>query len=488
MSQQLNTAGRMHSKGSFCLLILTAICFSFFEISCKRLIDVEAPITSVNAANVYASDATATAVLTGIYTKFSNDNRGLSGLPSLFFYAGLSSDELTLFNLTNATYLFYYKNALTSQVTTASFWNWIYPYIFYANSAIEGLNNSKALTPAVRLQLLGEAKFIRAFCYFYLVNLYGDVSLATSTDWQVNGLLTRSSKLQIWEQIITDLKDAESLLASNYLAGDLITTSTERVRPTKWAASALLARTYLYTENWINAENQATVLINNTSLFDTVSLTSGVFNKNSKEAIWQLQPTGSGTRSNTGEGRIFILPSSGPGSSQYPVYLSNNIANAFEVGDQRKENWVNKVAVGNSVYYYPYKYKIGAVNTSTSEYIMILRLSEQYLIRAEARAHLSMINEAQTDLNIIRKRASLTNTTANDKPSLLAAILHERKVEMFTEFGHRWLDLKRTGNIDQVLANVSSQKGGTWSSNWQWYPIPQAELDRNPNLVQNSGY
>jgi len=119
---------------------------------------------------------------------------------------------------------------------------------------------------------------------------------------------------------------------------------------------------------------------------------------------------------------------------------------------------------------------------------MVLRLAEQYLIRAEARAQQNNVGGAQSDLNTIRTRAGLPNTTANDKTSLLAAIIHERQVELFSEWGHRWLDLKRSGNLDAMMAVVAPAKGATWSSNWQWYPIPSYEIVQDPNLVQNPGY
>jgi hypothetical protein len=119
---------------------------------------------------------------------------------------------------------------------------------------------------------------------------------------------------------------------------------------------------------------------------------------------------------------------------------------------------------------------------------MILRLSEQYLIRAEARTRLNKISEAKADLNTIRTRAGLANTTANDENSLLTSILNERQVELFTEWGHRWLDLKRTNKVDVVMSVITPQKGGTWSSNWAWYPLPLYDIQQNSKLVQNSGY
>ncbi len=62
----------------------------------------------------------------------------------------------------------------------------------------------------------------------------------------------------------------------------------------------------------------------------------------------------------------------------------------------------------------------------------------------------------------------------------LTALYHERQVELFTEWGHRWLDLKRTKRIDAVMAPVTQQKGGAWNSNWQWYPLPQSEIQTDP--------
>jgi hypothetical protein len=176
----------------------------------------------------------------------------------------------------------------------------------------------------------------------------------------------------------------------------------------------------------------------------------------------------------------------------YPVYLSNQLLNAFEPNDKRKTNWINNVTVGSvptsATYYFAYKYKSATLNAPVTEYTMVLRLGEQYLIRAEAKAHQNNIGGSQGDLNVIRKRAGLSNTTANEKNALLAAILHERQTELFTEWGHRWLDLKRTNNIDAVMNTVAPTKGTTWNSNWALYPIPLYDIIQNPNLVQNSGY
>lgn len=458
-------------------------------ISCKKLIEVDPPITSTTGATVFNNDELAIAALTNIYSAQSelNSDFGNGGFTSQSLFGGLSADELVLFDLTKAAFYQYFTNSLTSN-SQSNLWYTIYPIIFVTNSAIEGLNISDNVSIAVKQQLIGEAKFMRAFCYFYLVNLYGDVPLVTTTDYKLNSAVSRNTKVDVYKQIVSDLKEAEELLSEDYLNATLLQSTTERVRPTKWAAAALLARVYLYTEDWSNAETESSVVINQSSLFNIVPLNE-VFLKNSSETIWALQPVGANQFSNTGEGNLFILPDAGPDDFQYPVYLSNNVVNSFEAGDERKDQWTGNVTVGNEMYYYPFKYKIGRANASaTQEYIMVMRLAEQYLIRAEAKAHQNNLSGAAEDLNTIRTRAGLSNTTASTQSALLDAVMHERHVELFTEWGNRWLDLKRTGRADAVMSAVAPSKGGTWETTDQLYPIPQSELNANSNLVQNPGY
>ncbi len=149
-------------------------------------------------------------------------------------------------------------------------------------------------------------------------------------------------------------------------------------------------------------------------------------------------------------GILFILPDTGPNLAN-PVSLSGNLLNSFEADDKRLENWIGHVSVNGTEYSFPYKYKIGAVEAPTSEYIMVLRLGEQYLIRAEARAHLNKISDSQSDINVIRKRAGLSFITENDMEALLNVIDHERQVELFTEWGHRWFGHKKEEVPQMIL-------------------------------------
>lgn len=457
----------------------------FFFINCKKLVEVDSPNTSITGTSVFDSDETSTAVLTAMYAKLSStSNYNTKGFTTISLFSGLSSDELTLYDgVTSISYNAYYTNMLSIDNGGFDYWNIIYPYIFTCNSAIKGLNESESLNSLVKQQLMGEAKFMRAFFYFYLVNFYGDVPLALSEDYKINSVLTRAPKAQVYQQIISDLKDAQTLLANKYVSSDVKSSTTERVRPNKWAATALLARVYLYTGEWANAEDQTTAVINNTALYILNTL-DNAFLKNNTEAIWQLQPVNIGW--NTEDARIFILDEAQ--ADNKPVYLSRSLLNAFEINDNRRTNWVKDTIIGTVTYSYPYKYKSAKQDDPVIEYLMMLRLGEQYLIRAEARAQQNNISGAQSDLNKIRVRAGLPNTSSSDKSSLLAALLHERQVELFTEFGNRWLDIKRTNVID-VIMNISSPlKGGSWEQYKQWYPIPLTEILRNPNLVQNVGY
>lgn len=464
---------------------------------CSKLVQVDSPPTSLTSDNIYSNDATAASVLTGLYTGMAKTSiLWAENLNSIGLVSGLSSDELTLYGAAangNAKLVQFYQNHLNggaANLSDPTIWKNLYANLYIVNLAIERLSGSTSLTPSVKQQLLGEATFLRAFFYFYLVNLYGDVPLTTASNYQVNSKLSRSSSTDVYAQIIRDLKDAESLLSDYYVASDAKTRTSDRLRPNKWSASALLSRVYLYTGDCVNAEVKATEVINNKVMYDTVSV-SNVFLKNSKESIWQLQPVNMGW--NTEDARAFIIPSSGPTSSSsvdgYPVYLSDNLINAFEPGDLRKDQWINSVVVnGNVRYYYPYKYKSASLNATITEYGTVLRVAEQYLIRAEARAEQSKIDGAKNDLNSVRTRAGLPGTTAADKNSLLPAIQQERQRELFTEWGHRWLDLKRTGKIDEWMPSVSPLKESTWSPNWKWYPIPQYDIIQNQNLQQNLGY
>ncbi|HLX91069.1 MAG TPA: RagB/SusD family nutrient uptake outer membrane protein [Puia sp.] len=477
---------------------LVVLIFLIAGSGCKKFVQINPPTSEIAAATVFSNNTTASAAMTGIYVNMMlNGYNGMSdGYGSIGFLQGLAADELTDYDLVDAPFPQFYTNSLTSSSGGGSnyyYWTELYNELYQVNSAIAGVDGSGSVTAGIKQQILGEAEFMRAFLHFYAVNLYGPVPIVTTTNYLANDVISRSPVPKVYEQIIGDLTDAQAKLSKNFVDAAGVTTS-QRTRPNSGAATALLARVYLYTGKWDSAEAAATTLINNTSLYGLDTL-NGVFLSNSNEAIWQLQP--SVTYFNTYDATLFVLTSA-PGSSQFPASLSNNLLNVFEPGDKRDSDWVG-IYTPDSInfYHYPYKYKVSDYynpSLPVTEYLMVLRLAEQYLIRAEAEAQLGNIGGAQSDLNIIRARAGLGPTTANDPTSLLTAILHERQVELFTEWGHRWFDLIRsTGsvNINAVMGspgNVCQQKGGTWNTDWELLPLPLLEIQVNPNLKQNPGY
>jgi len=455
--------------------------------SCKKLVEVDPPITSITGSNVFASDPTAIAVLTGVYANMSAAGIVSGDLTSIGFLTGLSSDELTLYGGIEDTRLNYYQNRLTAASDNYSLWNICYPKIHTVNSVIEGVTNSKSLNAHVKQQLIGEAKFMRAFCYFYLVNLYGDVPLVLNTDYSINLALPRSSKDVIWNQIILDLKEAKDLLSNEFLDITLLRPTSERVRPTKWAAIALLSRAYLFTSDWKNAEIESSSLIGNPVMFHLEGL-NDIFKNTSGEAIWQLQPVNVGA--NTEDARNYVINDFGP-SNNGGVYISEGLLKSFDPNDQRKRDWIGIKNYEGIDYHFAYKYKL-TTGDQIIEYHTIFRLAEQYLIRSEARAELGDYFGSIDDLDKIRSRAGLPLLKEINPEigisDLRSAVMMERRHELFTEWGHRWLDLKRTNTIDEVMNVTTPLKGGQWSSNWKLYPIPPFDILNNNNIVQNPGY
>jgi hypothetical protein len=382
----------------------------------------------------------------------------------------------------------YYKDGIPP-ILFNDLWSDSYKVIYMANAVVAGLGNNSKINVKIKNQLIGEAYFTRAFLNFNLINLFGDIPLVTNTNYSSNAILPRTAVSAVYLQIINDCKNADNLLGDNFIDNSDTTVTTERTRPNKWAAEALLARVYLYTNDYIDAETMATNVIGNSALFSLTTSLSDVFLANSTESIWQLQNNPSFTY--VAEGNNFTISY---GLSTYGESSSSTISpqllSAFEPGDNRKTTWIGtyKDYSGNT-YLFPNKYQKINYGKPITQYSSVLRLAEQFLIRAESRVQQGNTSGALADLNVIRNRAGLANYSGlTDKSSLITAILHERQVEFFTEYGQRWFDLKRTNQANTVMGIVTPLKGGVWSSYKQLWPIPQGDLSTDPKLTQNTGY
>jgi len=456
---------------------------------CKKYLDTPLPANTISAENAYISDNSISAVVTGNFEEVSSgDVFGGSAGSNLAYLTSLYVDELQNLSTSSSHNIAFYNDAI--QPGDTKHWSSLYTEIFDVNSTIEGIRNS-TVNLYYKNQWLGESYFTRALLYFYLTNLYGDVPLAITSDYATNNTLSRTPQSQVYQQIIADLRQAQGLLNSGYTDAYGVA-STHRVRPNRYAATALLAKTYLYAQKWDSAATQADSVINNTDSYALLS-TDKVFSANGKETIWGLAPNVS---SAAYEYNFFIagMPATIPSLNaplDYNVFgiMDTALVSAFEAGDNRYTTWVRPVSVSGTnpafTYYFPNKYSSPAVN-SVNE--IILRLAEIYLIRAEARAHLNDISGAQSDLNAIRTRAGLPNTTAGDQAGLLSAIAKERRIELFTEGANRFFDLKRTGTIDAVMTAFAPQKKATWNHYMQLFPIPTNDLIQDPNLTPNPGY
>lgn len=440
---------------------------------CKKFVEIPPPENQLVSANAFSDDRTADATMAGVYSIMNAYSYQFGNSLSSFMPA-FGADEF-YYALSNTNFDEFKEDALTPDNSYVnSYWESPYSYIYHVNAVIEGVEKSTALSAAKRSQLLGEAKFVRAFCYFYLANRFGDVPLILNTDYKVNTSMPRTEKSKVFDAILKDLIDAQSALSDDY-------PTSERVRPNKAVATTLLARTYLYLGKWDLAEAEATKVINNTR-YELLSDLNSVFLKNSKEAVWQLQSVNKSTAGvNTWEG-FSVVPFSPTGRAYYNLY--DELVNAFEPGDARLANWTKTYVTGGKTYHFPYKYKIRTAAT-VQEYSMVIRFAELFLIRAEAYAQQGKLDEAKGDLDEIRQRAGLTVLPSGlTKDQLRAATAQERRVELFGEWGHRWFDLIRTGKAIEVLKPIKP----TITDKDLLYPIPRPAMRTNPNLTQNNGY
>jgi hypothetical protein len=453
------------------VFILAAV--TVCTLSCKKFVDIGSPDGTVPAEAVFKEDASATAAVLAIYSNNNYRDHLLYGT----YYSGSGADEI-VYNLTDEQ-IDFQNNSLRPASNYVLNYMWFFPYrqIVNTNICVTGLTNSTTLTPSVKNQLLGESKFWRALTYFQLVNLFGDVPYSTSDQPLDLALLPRTSKAAVMTNVINDLKEAKALLTPSY-------PTVERARVNQYAVSALLARVYLYQKEWANAESEATAVI--ASNVYSMSAPANTFIKTSNETILQV----ANINGFTNWGSTFV-PATATNTPNW--YLRNTFTAAFETGDLRKANWTGAIGTTGNLYINKYKLRTG---TAGNEYYVVLRLAEQYLIRAEARAQQDKVSgttSAEADLNVVRGRAGIGNLTGLNKATALVAIEKERKVELFAEWFHRWFDLKRTAGFSDANKSradeiLSALKGANWQSSDALYPIPATEIVANPNLTPNPGY
>lgn len=391
--------------------------------------------------------------------------------------------------------------------TFSNIWSGHYRTIARANIAINNIPDID-MDDALKSRLIGEAKFLRAFNYFRLVQWFGDVPLVL-TQLSEDQYFTqkRNSTAEIYTQIEQDLKDAVAVLPekSAYKSEDL-------GRATKGAARGILAKLYLLDKKFDKALEQCTEIITSGqySLMPNYNQIFSQAGEHGVESIFEIgavalqaSVVGSGaTPFNMVQG-VRGVPNLGWGFNR----PSDNLIANFESGDPRRQAtiiYVGEVLPDGTTIVednpeilderYNQKAWVGkhaGLQDNGPGNIRLLRYADILLLAAECSNELGNSTKALEYVNMIRKRARGTNTfilkdlAINDKDALRTAIRKERRSELAME-QHRWFDLKRWGIQQEALTKV----GKNFVVNkHELFPLPQAEIDLSAgSLAQNQGY
>jgi hypothetical protein len=414
-------------------------------------------------------------------------------------------------------------------------WQELYKSIARCNNIIINTPTTLADTKS----LIGQAYFLRAFDYFYLVNLYGNVPLITDLPDFDNLLVDQAAPKDVWSQIIEDLKMAETMLPAAW-------TGDNAGRPTAGAATALKGKSYLYMKEWANAHTALSTLVGKYSLLPAVDFGDnfGVANENNSESVFELQFLGQsnfawGTdvpqTGTMGNYHIdYAPPSKSPDFSHivnpWLKKLYEDNGDTFRRNETLAYNYVGSKGYGGSDYATDFLDDIQVANDNSLEPIFskkytgmdigargevdflgtnvgnnwrIIRYSDVLLMLSEALNEDSQSGNAVTYLNMVRQRpgSGLTVTTAVSQADVRQAIIEERAMELAGE-GHRFFDLVRWELADDYMGATSlhvtnggqthhpkSLSGGTFTAGKHelvWIPV--SERGANPNLGQNPGY
>lgn len=467
--------------------------------ACKKDLLDPANRTSISDATAFDNETRITAQINGLY----------ASLKSVFFYGGgviiyneLRGDEFIM-NKPNVTtgqqsWLQAVNPSTTEVINT---WSAGYATINAVNTFLAGLEQNKnKITAEQCAGFTGEAKFIRALCYFTLVQIYAQpytrdggaapgLPLRLKAERSNEGNhLARSSVAEIYKQVLEDLNDAEGALPLHYSTTVLNTT-----RAIKNTAVALKARVDLAKGDYAGVIAEGGKIVSAAAPFQAPS--SGVNNKLEASIATVFSGSYAGTES------VFSLPftSTEPGllanffniapfnGSYYlnasatisdPVYSSATSADARKnfVFTNTGQKWLSKFKV-------PVSY---------SDWVPVIRYAEVLLTYAEALTRTggeANLTRARDLLAAVRNRSDASyvfpSGTVGTQAALLASILQERKIELLGE-GFRVPDLQRQG---LTLPAKSGAQGNApaipAADNRYIWPVPSSETAINPLIVQN---
>ena len=384
-----------------------------------------------------------------------------------------------------------------SDRSTSPLWSYAYYTIARANNVINNLDD-KVGVDATQQQVnnvKAEALFIRALCYFDLVITYCQpynynateddkmgVPLVLVTE---NGKPARDSKENVYNQIVADLLQAESIMADDYVRSGV---TDKAATPTKPAIQALLSRVYLYMNKWQEAANYATKVISNKKYelapADTyAAMFSAATAPEGGEIIFEVYGSDKNEYwDNSGWAHLPYMTTTDDQGSHGDVCATKDLYDLYSEGDVRKSMFKQH---GND--YFPTKYS-GKPKDSDPKYtnVPILRLSEMYLNRAEAIINGASVQgvTAESDLRKIATVRGASQTAAATKQG----VFDERRRELAFE-GHITADYARCNkSMTRKDFDDSKNKDVAFPSYMWALPIPNRERTANPNVAQNPGY
>jgi hypothetical protein len=377
-------------------------------------------------------------------------------------------------------------------------WGYLYNHIATCNAVIANVPKvtDAALTDSRKAQIVGEAEFIRARAYFDLVRLYSNIPLVltelptiTSTNLtEIYPLLypARTSTDSVYDQIILDLKSAADAVPA---------TASNKGFVTKGAVYTLLAKIYATRKpvDWPTVQSYCDKVIGlGYSLLPVYDQLWDGAHENSAESIFELNFDSWDTGGNWGTSMFY--------GTDWKKFCnpSNDMVRAYQqAGDPVRMASTLSFANVNGKWSdtrlpldsFPFFYKMR--KSDGSQNIIIYRLADVLLLKAEALNEQNDVAGANDLVTEIRARVNLPELTINDQATMRLAIERERRLELAFE-GQRWYDLVRTDRAIPVMQAVTDGKGVnlgySLTAQKLIWPIPQSEMDQNPNLTQNEGY
>lgn len=436
-------------KYNFLILMTLA----FFCQTCAELDELN-PVNEIPSDIAITNVASATAALNGIYDEMQDATLVFDGwlaLPQYF------SDECNATGTFPTRLEYGNLNVFPANTTAAAVFSDLYDAINVANNVIEKvpLAEDEAFSQELRDDYVAQAKFLRAHCYLHLVTLWGEVPLMLTPTSEIGEVLfvAKASVDNIYAQVIDDFTEAERALLA----------ATGPTQASKQAANAFLARIDLYRANYSGALSKAEAILG-----DGFDLTTVPY---LEDQIYSL-----GFNEADGNNLGFFYGPADLGS-RYSIGPSQALIGAFEPGDAR---FAVSIDTSSSDVPYCLKYpSFAAANSGTAaDPMYFIRHAEMVLIAAEAAAETGDFDKANNYFNQVRTRAGLASITL-DASNYVDAILKERFTEFAFEGPFRLLDLRRRGQALDVLGPI-----GYDACDDVW-PLPQRDIDRNPNLVQN---